>query len=205
MAKRQALFEDLMEMGSSAVVALLNGARTDPKNIAEMSWREFERLVGEAFRQRGYTVTGFGNRGSDGGVDLALIKNGERFLVQCKHWRTQQVGVIVVRELNGVIAALGAHGGFLVTGGKFTQEAKEFAQNTKIELIDGKAFAELVGSVDVTSSTCESIAPTTTPPPSCPRCGTAMIRRVAEQGKHEGRSFWGCRQYPKCAAILQTT
>lgn len=122
---------------------LLNGARTNPKNIAEMSWREFERLIGEAFRQRGYTVTGFGSGGPDGGVDLALVKSGERFLVQCKHWRAQQVGVTVVRELNGVIAAIRAHGGFVVTGGKFTQEAREFAQKTRIELMDGNRLARL--------------------------------------------------------------
>jgi HJR/Mrr/RecB family endonuclease len=48
---------------------------------------------------------------------------------------------------------LGAHGGFVVTGGKFTQEAQEFAQKTKIELIDAKALAELAGSVVVSLST----------------------------------------------------
>jgi hypothetical protein len=95
-----------------------------------MSWREFERLVGEAFRQRGYTVTGFGGSGPDGGVDLGLMKNGERFLVQCKHWRKEQVGVTVVRELNGVIAAASAQGSFVVTGGQFTREAREFARGT---------------------------------------------------------------------------
>lgn len=44
-----------------------------------------------------------GNR-PDGGVDLVLKKGGRRYLVQCKHWKTWQVGVAVVRELNGVIA-----------------------------------------------------------------------------------------------------
>jgi restriction system protein len=49
-----------------------------------------------------------------------LMKNGERFLVQCKHWRKEQVGVTVARELNGVMAAAGAQGGYVVTGGRFT-------------------------------------------------------------------------------------
>ena len=55
-------------------------------------------------------------QGLDVGVDLGLTKNGERYLVQCKHWRKRQVGVTVVRELNGVVSAQGAHGGFVVTG-----------------------------------------------------------------------------------------
>jgi Bacteriocin-protection, YdeI or OmpD-Associated/Restriction endonuclease len=35
---------------------------------------------------------------ADGGVDLGLTKDGQRYLVQCKHWRKRQVGVTVVRE-----------------------------------------------------------------------------------------------------------
>ena len=115
--------------------------------LALMSWRDFERMVSEAFRQRGFTVTGFGGNGPDGGVDLGLMKNGERFLVQCKHWRKQQVGVTVVRELNGVIAALGASGGYVLTCGQFSREAQEFAQKTKIQLFDGNALEQWIGHV----------------------------------------------------------
>jgi restriction system protein len=108
--------------------ALFTVARANPKPaITSMSWRDFERLVGEVFRRQGFTVSGFGGQGPDGGVDLGLTKNGQRFLVQCKHWRKRQVGVTVVRELNGVVAAHGAHGGFVVTSGEFTQEARDFA------------------------------------------------------------------------------
>jgi restriction system protein len=114
---------------------------------ASMSWSDFERLIGEGFRRRGYAVTGFGGPGPAGGVDLGLMKNGERFLVQCKHWRKRQVGVTVVRELKGVIAAHGAHGGFLVTGGEFTKEAREFADSCKVRLIDGASLDELIGLI----------------------------------------------------------
>jgi restriction system protein len=130
----------------SRASSLLQTAKSEPMAISEMSWRDFERLVGEAFRHRGFKVTGFGGGRADGGVDLALMKNGERFLVQCKHWRKEQVGVTVVRELNGVMAVAGAQGGYVVTGGRFTPEAQEFAGKTKIELVDGKALRDLVGS-----------------------------------------------------------
>jgi len=98
--------------------ALFVSAQANPKpTIASMSWRDFERLVGEVFRRQGFVVSGFGGQGPDGGVDLGLTKNGQRYLVQCKHWRKRQVGVTVVRELNGVVSAPGAHGGFVVTAG----------------------------------------------------------------------------------------
>lgn len=80
-----------------------------------MSWREFEMLVGEAFRLQGYSVAETGGGGADGGVDLVATKGGEKFLIQCKQWRALKVGVEVVRELYGVMAARGATGGFVVT------------------------------------------------------------------------------------------
>jgi restriction system protein len=113
--------------------------------LGSMSWRHFERMIGEAFRRRGFTVTGFGGNAHDGGVDLGLMKNGERFLVQCKHWQKPQVAVTAVRDLDGVIAAQRAHGGFLITGGEFTREARELAGSSKIELIDGASLGTFMG------------------------------------------------------------
>jgi restriction system protein len=48
-----------------------------------ISWQEFEMLVGEAFRLRGYQVTENGGGGADGGVDLVLRKDLLRFLDWC--------------------------------------------------------------------------------------------------------------------------
>src|ERR1700734_373084 len=86
-------------------------------------------------------------QGPDGGVDLGLTKNGQRYLVQCKHWRKRQVGVTVGRELNGVVSAQGAHGGFVVTGGEFSREALEFSKSSGIKLIDGPSLEELIAGI----------------------------------------------------------
>lgn len=106
-----------------------------------MSWRQFEMLVGEGFRLQGYQVAETGGGGADGGVDLVLTKPGkngsEKFLVQCKQWRAYKVGVDVVRELYGVMAAKGATGGFVVTSGRFTDEAVSFASGRNVTLVDG--------------------------------------------------------------------
>ncbi|GAB3781456.1 helix-hairpin-helix domain-containing protein [Dyella agri] len=34
--------------------------------------------------------------------------------------------------------------------------------------------------------------------PSCPRCGSTMIRRRAHKGAHAGNQFWGCSRFPSC-------
>jgi restriction system protein len=185
--------------------ALFVSARANPKPaITSMSWREFERLVGEVFRRHGFTVSGFGGQGPDGGVDLGLTKNGQRFLVQCKHWRKRQVGVTVVRELNGVVSAQGAHGGFVVTGGEFSREAREFADSCGIKLIDGRDLERLIGEIPNRKSAADSdVAVVTKDKPICPQCGTAMIQRTAKKGQFAGQPFWGCGRYPRCTGILK--
>ena len=78
--------------------------RTDLDSIAALGWRDFERLVGEAFRRRGYTVEETGLGGADGGNDLIHSRDGQRTLVQCKHWKRERVPVNVVREMYGLLS-----------------------------------------------------------------------------------------------------
>lgn len=172
-----------------------------------MSWQEFEMLVGEAFRRRGFAVAETGGGGADGGVDLLLTKDGEKFLVQCKQWRAFKVGVNVVRELYGVMAAKGAAGGYVVTSGQFTQEAKDFASGRNITLMDGAALKSLLGSVQAkpvvadTAPAATRREPAGTISPACPKCGGAMVKRVARQGSNAGNEFWGCSKFPACRGI----
>lgn len=112
--------------------------------VGSMNWREFEALIGEAFRRRGFAVAETGADGPDGGIDVVLTKESERYFVQCKHWRAQRVGVAIVRELYGVMAAQGAVGGFVVTSGNFSKEAQDFAEGRNIELIDGKRLGTML-------------------------------------------------------------
>lgn len=37
--------------------------------------------------------------------------------------------------------------------------------------------------------------------PSCPKCGSSMVRRKAKSGANAGNTFWGCSQYPACRGI----
>ena len=100
-----------------------------------MTWRDFELLVGEYFRRRGFSVQELGASGPDGGVDLIVSTGNDRYIVQCKKWRARQVGVATVRELYGVMGATGAAGAFVVTSGSFTKDAARFAEGREIELV----------------------------------------------------------------------
>ena len=174
--------------------------RNDARSLNEMSWREFESLVGGAFRQQGYAVTDTGGGGADGGVDLVLTRHREKYLVQCKQWKAHKVGVEVVRELYGLMAAHGAAGGFVVTSGTFTDESRRFAEGRNIELLDGARLNRMIGQgrAPNAAETAEAGARVATPDaatatePRCPRCGSGMSKRLAKRGAGAGSYFWGC-------------
>lgn len=173
-----------------------------------ISWRDFEKLVGEYYRAQGYRVTETGGAAADGGVDLVLTKDGEHVLVQCKQWRAFKVGVSVVRELYGVMAAQGASGGIVVTSGRFTDEAVAFAEGRNVRLVDGPKLRALLDEVRgtrpsrfaQTSQWAETTSPKTDRAlvPTCPLCSKPMTRRVARKGVNAGSSFWGCTGFPVC-------
>ena len=176
-----------------------------------MSWREFELLVGEAFRLQGYAVVENGGGGPDGGIDLAMTKGKERFLVQCKQWKAFKVGVDVVRELYGVMAANGATGGFVVTSGRFTEDAKTFADGRNVHLVDGpKLFAMIKQAQQSPTATAQRPASkpqmaqqTAVIGSACPQCGAGMVRRTARKGGSAGGEFWGCSKFPTCRGVRQ--
>ena len=168
--------------------------------LGEMTWREFEGLVHEAFRLQGYSVRRLGGDGPDGGVDLVLDRGSEKVLVQCKQWRAMRVGVSVVRELYGVMAARGAAAGIVVTAGSFTSDAIEFASGRNVRLIAGPELMGMIREARASTPTVVSSTKphTSSPAPACPRCGRSMVRREAKRGENAGRSFYGCSQFPAC-------
>ena len=174
---------------------------TSPDSLNDMNWREFESLIEEAFRLRGYTVRRLGGDGPDGGVDLVLDRGAEKVLVQCKQWRAMRVGVPVVRELYGAMAARGAASGIVVTSGGFTPDAVEFAGGRNLRLIAGPELHELIREARAarplpTSMTGGHQSASTKDPQGCPRCGSPMVKRQAKRGASAGQGFYGCSALP---------
>ena len=196
--------------GLAALLAVLSAARQwsnrrlldrqdDAETLRALTWQEFERLVGEAYRRRGYSVLPTGGGGADGGIDLVLDRDG-RHLVQCKHWKAYRVGVKEVRELFAIVTAEGAKTGILITSGGFTDDARAFATGKPLDLIDGPALLRLVRSLRATTPVSPSPASPSAARQTCPRCGAAMVLRMARRGSNAGRQFWGCSKYPACDA-----
>lgn len=181
--KRSNRFELTAEHGQRS--ALLN-----------MTWQDFEGLVAEHFKRKGFDVTVNGGAGADGGVDVELRKGTELSLVQCKQWRATSVGVDVVRELYGIMAARGAVNGYVVTSANFTPDAEAFAVGRNIQLVDGgRLIREMANPLQpISSKPIQTSAPT----PSCPTCNSPMVSRIAKRGVNMGQPFWGCSRFPVC-------
>ena len=160
--------------------------------LGEISWQDFEVLTAEVFRRKGYRVVQRGGNAPDGGVDLELWSGRDKYLVQCKQWKSTRVGVATVRELYGVMAAEGAVGGFVVAAGEFTADAKKFAEGQSIELVSANLMLRLIAQTNSESS------PYPDEKPNCPRCGSEMVKRSATRGAMAGSMFWGCPRYPAC-------
>jgi restriction system protein len=179
-------------------------------SLNNMNWQEFEQLVCEIFRQRGYSVSET-QAGADVGFDLILKMNNEITLVQCKQWKKQKVGVSVVREIYGVMAAEGAQHGCVITSGKFTTDALKFAYGKTLLLINGEGLYKMIEALRSPQSSIKTQleSPVITQKlempeldPLCPICSRNMIKRVAKKGKNIGNAFWGCSQFPNCLGVV---
>lgn len=51
------------------------------------------------------------------------------------------------------------------------------------------------------SSPTRTVSPppsTSSSAPTCPQCGSSMVRRLARRGRNSGNYFWGCPRFPRC-------
>ncbi len=113
--------------------------------VGAMLVEDFNRRLDAALSSRGYAVHLLENA-VPGTADLMLARGAERRLVQRSHWQAWQVGESVIREFAAEISARQAHGGYFVTGGWFSREARAVAAECGIELVDGDALGEWLGA-----------------------------------------------------------
>jgi restriction system protein len=156
--------------------------------VSKLSWQDFEFLMSEYFKKQGYATEITGGGGADGGIDIKLYKDGQTYLVQCKHYKSWKVSVQIVREFFGIVTAENATGGYIVTSGRFTKDAYSFAEGKNIHLINGYDLVEMLDSNDL-----EKAKSITNDGKVCPDCGGELLERSGKFGK-----FLGCSNYPKC-------
>ncbi len=167
------------------------------EKLRSIDWFHFERLVGLVYSKLGYTVNVRGGANPDGGIDLVMEKNGQCVAVQCKHWKTWNVGVRAMREFLGALTDAGIPKGIFITLGGYTGDAKQLAEKHGIEIInetDMDQMMEQAGSrfdpeVQALLSDTRKF---------CPKCEKERVLRTAKKGRGEGQEFWGCSAVARC-------
>lgn len=104
--------------------------------LSGVSWRSFIHMVLDALARRGFTRLVDSNNAADD-TDYVLERNGEHWLLSCKHGSAFVLGRLTVNELARAIGVKGAAGGFLLTQGRITEDARPVAALQRIELLDG--------------------------------------------------------------------
>lgn len=112
-------------------------------NLAAMHWEDFEHLVRQVFEAEFASANGevrVTQASRDGGVDAVIFDpdpiRGGKIIVQAKRY-TNVVDVSSVRDLYGTVQHEGATKGILVTTSQFGPDARKFAQDKPLTLIDG--------------------------------------------------------------------
>lgn len=171
------------------------------KQLHAIDWFQFEKLLEQIYLKLDYTVTRRGGANPDGGVDLIVEWDGQRSAVQCKHWKTWNVGVKPIREFLGALTHAEIQGGIIVTLHGYTGEAKQLADAHRIEIINEAGLSKMIEDAGVRHDpTAWAILKDTRK--VCPKCEKEMVLRTAGKGAGSGRQFWGCSAYPGCRFTL---
>lgn len=169
-----------------------------------LSADDFEKLVAEAFRREGFLAVEPSCGRQVRGIDLELFLGRDRYLVQCRRWTEMTVDAWAVRELYAAISAERAVGGFIVTSGKFTDEARKIALGRSIRLVPADSLRRLVKLTTASDTGEMALSPVFSlgrhgpVPPACPRCGKVMMPRAGKPGGDITFAAWGCTSFPAC-------
>ena len=126
--------EDLLTFYES-IPELISALKSSPDLVREISPREFEEVVAEIFRSKGFEVA-LTKRTRDGGKDIIAIHTDalgikNKYFIECKrHAEDNTVGVDIVRALQGVKNTKdGPNKTIIATTSFFTSDAEKFVKN----------------------------------------------------------------------------
>jgi len=121
--------------------------------LDELSGFEFEETMASVFRKQGYEDVQVSRKTADKGRDIIMqetVASSHKgaVIVECKH--TDVVGRPVIQKLDSAVSTYGYEGpkrGLVVTTGRFTKPAREYAGSVDIELMDGNDLRSVADDV----------------------------------------------------------
>lgn len=117
---------------------------TGEVNLLVMDPSDFENLVADYFRKRGFIDVSVVGRSRDRGVDIiATSIEGEIHLIQCKRYRTgNNIGSNPIQRVDSFRRTRSADVAWVVTTSDFTVEGKDEARISGVNIVNGKQLIE---------------------------------------------------------------
>ncbi len=104
-----------------------------------MSWEDFAQAL-----ERGYRAEGYAVQRVDGAVDFELEKLGYVTLVCARRWKAARTGMEPLRELAAAGEKRSARECQYAVAGELTAQARAFAKQKGVKLVEGAELARLV-------------------------------------------------------------
>ena len=125
---------DLFDLHES-ISELITALKADVQLLSELNSRQFEEIVAEVLKSKGYEVD-LTKKTRDGGKDIIAIHTDSlgiqnKYFIECKcHSEKNKICVDVVRKLYGVKNSKdGPNKAIVVTTSTFTSDARKFVEN----------------------------------------------------------------------------
>lgn len=113
------------------------------ERVNALSWPEFARLLEDAFQRDGHVV----KRLSGAEADFELLKVGRISLVSGRRWKVARTGVEPLRNLVADQEKRDAHDCIYVVAGELTDNARKYAAEKRIRLMQGAELTQLLRGV----------------------------------------------------------
>jgi restriction system protein len=106
--------------------------------LRALSWEEFAGVLEEGYRREGYAV-----KRVSGAADFELEKAGRVSLVTARRWKAAATGVEPLKELAAAAEKRQAAECVYVVAGEVTANARAYAAEKALRLVEGAALAAL--------------------------------------------------------------
>ncbi|MGH8688981.1 MAG: restriction endonuclease [Burkholderiales bacterium] len=140
-----ALFGALPFLVIAAVVAWREtrsprGARLESAlaRLQAMTWEEFARALEHGYRREGYDV-----RPGRGAADFELERSAVVSLVSARRWKAARTGIEPLKDLAATARDRGARSAIYVCAGELTENARAFAGEASVQLLEGGELVRL--------------------------------------------------------------
>jgi restriction system protein len=110
------------------------------ETVGAMPWRDFADALEQAYRRDGHEV----RRLAGPAADFEIVKAGRTVLVSAKRWKVAGTGVEPLRELHAAMEKTRAQASVYVAIGQLTDNARRFAAEKNIRVMQGADLAELL-------------------------------------------------------------